>query len=131
MDHSNAKAVSLSSLTSTKTQGLCLFLYIYIYMYIYIYIYMCVYTVEQTPVKQMAERLHKTMVKQNVAFVCCDRAVFPCVTSVCLHPCYAYVHKNTDKTNVRGTTVTAERPQKEVHLPSSLGQWPSSSHEAN
>ena len=28
MDHSNAKAVSLSSLTSTKTQGLCLFLYL-------------------------------------------------------------------------------------------------------
>ena len=56
-------------------------MYIYIYVYTYIYIY--IHTVEQTPVKQMAERLNKTMVKQNVAFVCCDRALFPCVTSVC------------------------------------------------
>ena len=52
-------------------------------MYIYVYINIYIYTVEQTPVKQMAERLHKTIVNQNVVFVCCDRALFPCVASVC------------------------------------------------
>ena len=42
--------------------------------------------------KQMPERSNKAMVKQNVAFVCCFRAMLPCVAWMC---CFRFMFNYT------------------------------------
>ena len=74
-----------SSLKFRVCMYVCIYIYIYIgiYMFIHIHIYIYIYAVKHMPVKQMPERSNKAMVKQNVASVCCFRAMLPCVASRC------------------------------------------------
>ena len=122
---------------------ICIYIYIYIYKYIYIYVYTYIYIYIYMYIyiyiygRTDASQTNGGAVKQNNGQTKrCFRVLRPCVVSVCrfrvLLPCYVYVHKNTNNTRVRGTTVNAERQQKKVKLPhANLRQWPFSSHEAS